>query len=121
MYDGGCDGLQGLLCKMVDAVMATYRTNFFMPNRWAISLRVDPRVLMTSEELQVRARLDSTSSSHVLVYTNRTAQTRPHHPQIIMRTTCICILAEILRSLIITIPGMHNLSVGHYLPGWDHI
>ncbi|CAN0510114.1 unnamed protein product, partial [Laminaria digitata] len=45
--------VQGLLCKMVDAVMATYRTNFFMPNRWALSLRVDPRVLMTSEELEV--------------------------------------------------------------------
>lgn len=43
---------------MVDAVMATYRTNFYMPNRWALSLRVDPRVLMTSEELEVRARLD---------------------------------------------------------------
>lgn len=40
---------------MVDAVLATYRTNFFMPNRWGLSLRVDPRVLMTPEELQVCA------------------------------------------------------------------
>lgn len=37
--------------------MATYRTNFFMPNRWGLSLRVDPRLLMTDEELKVcRAR-----------------------------------------------------------------
>ena len=34
--------------------MATYRTNFFMPNRWALSLRVNPRVLMTAEELEVK-------------------------------------------------------------------
>lgn len=44
---------QGLLLKMVDGVMATYRTNFFMPNRWALSLRVDPRLLMTEDELKV--------------------------------------------------------------------
>lgn len=45
---------QGLLLKMVDGVMATYRTNFFMPNRWALSLRVDPRLLMTEDELKVK-------------------------------------------------------------------
>lgn len=44
---------QGLLLKMVDGVMATYRTNFFMPNRWGLSLRVDPRLLMTEDELKV--------------------------------------------------------------------
>lgn len=44
---------QGLLLKMVDGVMATYRTNFFMPNRWGLSLRVDPRLLMTDDELKV--------------------------------------------------------------------
>ncbi|CAN0106830.1 unnamed protein product, partial [Ectocarpus sp. 12 AP-2014] len=44
--------VQGLLLKMVDGVMATYRTNFFMPNRWALSLRVDPRLLMTEDELK---------------------------------------------------------------------
>lgn len=38
---------------MVDGVMATYRTNFFMPNRWGLSLRVDPRLLMTEDELKV--------------------------------------------------------------------
>lgn len=46
--------LQGLLLKMVDGVMATYRTNFFMPNRWGLSLRVDPRLLMTEDELKVQ-------------------------------------------------------------------
>eukprot|EP00903_Cladosiphon_okamuranus_P014976 g13861.t1 len=44
--------VQGLLMKMVDGVMATYRTNFFMPNRWGLSLRVDPRLLMTEDELK---------------------------------------------------------------------
>eukprot|EP00752_Nemacystus_decipiens_P010276 g9158.t1 len=44
--------VQGLLQKMVDGVMATYRTNFFMPNRWGLSLRVDPRLLMTEDELK---------------------------------------------------------------------
>ncbi|CAM9860894.1 unnamed protein product [Ascophyllum nodosum] len=46
------DVVQGLLIKMVDAVLATYRANFFMPNRWALSLRIDPRVLMTPGELE---------------------------------------------------------------------
>lgn len=45
--------------KMVDGVMATYRTNFFMPNRWGLSLRVDPRLLMTEDELKVRNRRDT--------------------------------------------------------------
>ncbi|CAM9314944.1 unnamed protein product [Discosporangium mesarthrocarpum] len=45
---------QGLLEKMLDAVLATYRTNLYMPNRWALSLRVDPRLLMPAETLEVR-------------------------------------------------------------------
>lgn len=44
---------------MVDGVLGTYRTNFFMPNRWGLSLRVDPRLLMTDDELKVSTAVDA--------------------------------------------------------------
>jgi len=39
-----------LLEQMVSVVESTYRTNFYMPSRYALSLRVDPRVLNVKPE-----------------------------------------------------------------------
>ncbi len=37
------------LTKMLEGVDATYRTNFFLPNRFALCLRIDPSYLANSE------------------------------------------------------------------------
>jgi glutamate dehydrogenase len=42
--------LQVLLCKMVDAVRSTLRTNLYVPKRYALSMRLSPELLMTAEE-----------------------------------------------------------------------
>jgi glutamate dehydrogenase len=42
-----------LLDKMLDAVDATYRTNLFMPNRFSLALRIDPRVMIPANENRV--------------------------------------------------------------------
>ncbi|CAN0334061.1 unnamed protein product, partial [Phaeothamnion confervicola] len=48
--DVECESALMLLERMLDAVSATYRTNLFMPDRYALSLRVDPRAVMTPAE-----------------------------------------------------------------------
>lgn len=52
--DVECDSALLFLESMLDAVGATLRTNFYMPDRYALSLRVDPRVLMTAEEQRTK-------------------------------------------------------------------
>jgi glutamate dehydrogenase len=36
-----------VLSKMLDAVRLTLRTNFYSPNRYALSLRLHPSIMMT--------------------------------------------------------------------------
>jgi len=40
------------MLKMVDAVQLTLRTNFFMPNRYALAFRVDPSLMVSSDQIQ---------------------------------------------------------------------
>ncbi|MCA9284690.1 MAG: NAD-glutamate dehydrogenase [Phycisphaerales bacterium] len=45
----GTEDVRTVLHKMIEAVRATYRTNFFLPHRCALSLRLDPRFLVNDE------------------------------------------------------------------------
>mmetsp|Transcript_27322 Transcript_27322/g.63685 ORF Transcript_27322/g.63685 Transcript_27322/m.63685 type:complete len:1051 (-) Transcript_27322:351-3503(-) len=40
------------LLRMVDAVAATLRTNFFVPNRYALALRLDPSLMINAGDLK---------------------------------------------------------------------
>lgn len=42
-----------LLDKMVDVVESTYRTNLYMPNRYSLALRIDPKIMMAPGENRV--------------------------------------------------------------------
>jgi glutamate dehydrogenase len=45
------DGSRLLLEKMVEAVDKTKRTNFFFPDRYSLSFRMDPTIMFTPEEM----------------------------------------------------------------------
>ena len=42
-----------LLDKMMDVVDNTYRTNLFLPNRYSLAFRIDPRLMMAAGENRV--------------------------------------------------------------------
>jgi len=47
----GSEEGQQLLTAMRDAVLSTYRTNFFVPDRYALGLRLDPAFLGVNEDI----------------------------------------------------------------------
>ncbi len=54
LRDVELEELQVFLTTMVDAVRGTLRSNVHLPQRYALSMRLDPRVLMSDEELKTK-------------------------------------------------------------------
>ncbi len=54
LRDVELEEVQVFLTTMVDAVRGTLRTNLHLPDRYALSMRLDPRVLMSDEELKTK-------------------------------------------------------------------
>jgi len=43
-----------LLDKMLEVVEGTYRTNFYMPDRYSLAFRIDPKIMMAPGENRVQ-------------------------------------------------------------------
>lgn len=57
------EGARVALLKMLDAVNMTLRTNMYFEDRYALSLRVDPRLMLTDAELMLANRYHMAFSS----------------------------------------------------------
>lgn len=45
----GTEDMRTVLHRMIEAVRATFRTNYFLPNRYGLAMRIDPAFLVTDE------------------------------------------------------------------------